>query len=144
VIHLGEIDGNNWREPLAVREDQMRFVSPPFRLLARAYAYRNARSRALMIYADETPVWMLLYYDCDDANAFAFSQLFIDRRYQGQGYGREAAKEAIVLMKRDGKYNRIVTCYVEGNDAAKDLYLKLGFKHTGEKDGDEFVMSLEW
>lgn len=97
-----------------------------------------------MIYADEIPVGMLLYYDCDDVNAFVFSQLFIDKRYQGHRYGHEAAKEAITLMKRDGKYNRIVTCYIKGNDTAKELYLKLGFKHTGEKDGDELVMSLEW
>ena len=34
----------------------------------------------------------------------------------------------------------VVLCYIEGNEAAKQLYLKLGFYHTGEAEEDEIVM----
>ena len=43
-------------------------------------------------------------------------------------------------MQKDGVYNRVVLCYIEGNEAAKQLYLKLGFDHTGETDGNEIIM----
>lgn len=50
MIDLREVDETNWRLPLQVASDQKKFVSELFRLLARAYAYRNSRSRALVIY----------------------------------------------------------------------------------------------
>ena len=34
----------------------------------------------------------------------------------------------------------VVLCYIEGDEAVKQLYLKLGFYHTGEAEEDEIVM----
>ena len=31
-------------------------------------------------------------------------------------------------------------CYVDGDESAKRLYEKLGFRHTGEVEEDEIVM----
>lgn len=108
-------------------------------MLARAYSYRNYRSRAFIIREDETPVGMGLYYDCPDMNAYDFSQLFIDERYQGRGYGKAVVKLALDDMKQDGKYNKVVLCYIEGNDAAKNLYEQFGFVET-DRDGNEIAM----
>ena len=38
------------------------------------------------------------------------------------------------------KYGRVVLCYIEGDDPARKLYEKLGFRHTGEADGNEIIM----
>ena len=84
-----------------------------------------------MIYSEEIPVGMALYYDLDELQ---------DERYQGKGYGFEAAGQILDLMKADGKFSKAVLCYVEGNTAARKLYQKLGFYHTGESDGDEIIM----
>ena len=70
-----------WRCGLRVREDQHCFTADSAGLLARAYAYRAQRSEALVIYADNTPVGMALYYDLDELHAYNLSQLFIDARY---------------------------------------------------------------
>lgn len=43
-------------------------------------------------------------------------------------------------MKADGKYDRVVLCYINGDEAAKNLYEKLGFNHTGQVDDDEIIM----
>lgn len=43
-------------------------------------------------------------------------------------------------MKADGKYDRVVLCYINGDEAAKNLYEKLGFHHTGQADEDEIIM----
>ena len=140
MIRLKMVDSENWRLGLKVSESQKCFVSDDMRLLARAYAYRESRSNAYVIYNDDIPVGMALYYDCDELNAYDFSQIFIDERYQGQGFGAEAAQQILNIMKSDGKYNKVVLCYIDGNKAAKNMYEKLGFYLTGERDGDEIVM----
>ena len=62
MIRLEPIGPDNWREELAVGEDQRRFVSDPNRLLARAYAYRDLGGEARLILDGGTPVGMLLWY----------------------------------------------------------------------------------
>ncbi|SHJ58443.1 diamine N-acetyltransferase [Hathewaya proteolytica DSM 3090] len=56
MIRLEEITPDNWREELKVAQSQKDFVSNDMSLLARAYAYRNDRSRALFIYNDDLPI----------------------------------------------------------------------------------------
>ena len=140
MIRLETVTPNNWRLGLKVSEKQKGFVSDDMKLLARAYAYRGNRSKAFIIYNDNIPVGMALYYDCEEINAFDFSQLFIDERYQGKGLGTEAAGQIIEMMKNDGKYDKVVLCYIDGNEAAKNMYTKLGFYPNGESDGNEIVM----
>ena len=140
MIHLETITPDNWRLGLSVREDQCDYISTSSGILARAYAYRNDRSQAFVIYDDVVPVGMALYYDFDDWKAYDFSQFFIDHRYQRRGYGLKAAGMILEKMKADGKYDRVVLCYIEGNEAARKLYEKLGFHHAGQADEDEIVM----
>lgn len=140
MIRLRMVDPENWRLGLKVSESQKCFVSDDMRLLARAYAYRESRSNAYVIYDGDVPVGMALYYDCDERNAFDFNQIFIDERYQGKGFGTEAAQQILKIMKADGKYDKVILCYIEGNKAAKNMYEKLGFYLTGERDEDEMIM----
>ena len=140
MIHLETITPDNWRPGLSVREDQRNYVSDSSGILARAYAYRNDRSQAFIIYDDDVPVGMAMYHDLDEWNAYDFSQFFIDHRYQRKGYGRKVAELILEKMKADRKYDRVVLCYINGDDAAKKLYEKLGFHHTGQVDEDEIVM----
>lgn len=141
MLKLIDIDPGNWRSGLQVAEQQKRYVADRTVMLARAYAYRRQRSRAFIIYADETPVGMGLYYDLPDMECYEFSQLFIDVRYQGRGYGKEAVKMVLDAMKADGKYSKVSLCYIEGNEAARKLYESFGFAET-ERDEDEIVMEL--
>ncbi|MBR1422609.1 MAG: GNAT family N-acetyltransferase [Ruminococcus sp.] len=140
MIHLEEVTPENWRYGLCVSEEQKDLVSNSDRILARAWAYREHHSHAFVIYDDNTPVGMVLYYDCEDLNAYDLSQLFIDHRYQGKGFGREASKLVLQMMKSDNRYDRVVLCYIDGNEPAKQLYESLGFHLTGESDGDEIIM----
>ena len=121
MIHLKEMTPENWRIPLRVSPQQEKHVANSMTLLARAYAYRHQRSVAYVVYEDELPVGMALYYDCPALNAYDFSQLFIDERYQGKGYGKEAAQLIIDRMKQERRFEKIVLCYVEGNEGARIL-----------------------
>ena len=142
MIHLIDIDPGNWRLKLEVAESQKHYVANSAVMLARAYAYRNQRSRAFVIYDDETPVGMGLYYDLPDLECYDLSQIFIDERYQGRGYGRAATKLILDAMKQDGKFSKVDLCYIEGNDAAKTLYESFGFVEI-DRDEDEIIMELQ-
>ena len=143
MVRLAPIGPDNWREPLEVREDQRRFVSEPNRLLARAYAYRDLGGQARLILEEDTPVGMLLYHDWPEAGQYVFSQLLIDRRYQRRGFGLAAARLALDEMRADGRYSKVCLCYIEGDEPARLLYEKLGFRRTGEADVDEIAMVLD-
>lgn len=140
MVRLEEIDPGNWRPGLKVSEAQKPYVSDGAGLLARAYAYRKSRSNALVIYDDEIPVGMALYYDLDEMEAYDFSQFFIDERYQRKGFGFEAACQVLERMERDGRFDKVYLCCIDGNEAAKRMYEKLGFCLNGDRDGDEVVM----
>lgn len=142
MVHLIPIGPNNWREPLEAREEQRRFVSDPSRILARAYAYRELGSQARLIMTGETAVGMLLCHDWPETGQYVFSELLIDRRYQRRGFGLQAARLALEEMRKDGRCGRVCLCYVEGDEPARQLYEKLGFRLTGEADGDELLMEL--
>ena len=141
MIHLVDIDPGNWRLKLQVSESQKTYVANSAVMLARAYAYRDQRSRAFVICNDETPVGMGLYYDLPDLECYDLSQIFIDERYQGKGYGKAATKAVLEAMKLDGKYSKVDLCYIEGNDAAKKLYESFGFVEI-DRDEDEIIMEL--
>lgn len=141
MIHLVDVDGGNWRTPLRVSKEQERYVANNATILARAYAYRNSRSRAFFIYEDEGPVGMGLYYDDESLDAYIFSELFIDERFQGKGFGKEATKLILDNMKKDGKYGKVILCYIEGNEAARELYKSYGFAEV-DRDEDEIIMEL--
>ena len=43
-------------------------------------------------------------------------------------------------MKEDGKFDKVELCYIEGDEAAKSLYEKLGFYPNGRSWDDEIGM----
>ena len=140
MIRLETVNPDNWRLRLKVSDAQKSFVADSATMLARAYAYRESRSKAYVIYNDTLPVGMALYYDCAELNAYDLSQLFIDERYQGNGFGIEATKQILDKMKSDSKYDKVMLCYIDGNEVAKNMYEKLGFTLTGDRDEDEIIM----
>ncbi len=142
MIHLETITPDNWRLGLQVRDDQRNYVSDNTGILARSYAYRGSRSHAFVIYNDELPIGMAMFYDLDEEREYNLSQFFIDQRYQGNGFGYEAASMILQMMKDDGKYDKVVLCYIDGDYAALKLYEKLGFRLTGEAYEDEIIMEL--
>ncbi len=143
MIQLIDVDPGNWRLVLEVAQEQKSYVASSAVLLARAYAYREQRSRAFVIYHDETPVGMSLYYDLPEIESYDFSQLFIDKRYQCCGYGKAAVEQVLDILRQDGRYDKVILCYKEGNDVARRLYEGFGFVES-DRDEDEIIMELNF
>ncbi len=142
MIHLVDVDGDNWITDLRVSDSQREYVLDSKGILARAYAYRNEGSRAFFICDDDIPVGMGLYCDYPELESYELNQFFIDERYQGRGYGKAAVKLILEEMKQAGKYHKAVLWYIEGNDAAKMLYERLGFIENGSIQ-DEIGMAID-
>ncbi len=132
-------DRNSAVLKLDVDESQKAYVASVAVILGRAYVFRSLRPRAFFICNDDTPIGMALYYDCPEQESYDFSQLFIDKRYQGQGYGKAAVKLILDEMKQDGTYSKVTICYVEGNDASRKLFEQFGFVEISH-EWDEIFM----
>ena len=46
-------------------------------------------------------------------------------------------------VQAHSKATELITSYIEGDEGPKEFYLKLGFKHTGEREGEEIVVAYE-
>lgn len=84
---------------------------------------------------------MGLYYDLPEMDCYDFSQIFIDEYYQSRGYGKAATKLVLETRKHDGKYSKVDLCYIEGNNAAKNLYEQYGFVEI-DRDENEIIVEL--
>ena len=104
-------------------------------------------ARPFAIYADGTMVGFTMfafdeaYEDPDDR--YWLWRFMIDERLQGKGYGKAALQEVIRYFKEHGA-NNIRLSTKETNEAALAMYRKAGFCDTGEMNGDEIVLKLEF
>jgi diamine N-acetyltransferase len=151
-LSLREVTQENWREALSltVKPEQHHFVvgmDAPIVLVALAKAY--IRPNGLMwnpyvFYEGTTMVgFAALAYEQASVDNYFLRHFFIDHRYQGRGYGKEALNLFIQHLKE--KYSRCqilrLTVHPE-NLPAQKLYEHAGFQFTGEQSDGEPVYML--
>lgn len=142
MIKLVELTMANFDEcvNLQVEDSQKGFVASNSYSLAEAFADKVSEPRA--IYADDTMVGFIMY-DYDPSRETGFiSRLMIDKRYQKNGYAREAMQKVISNLKniQDCKY--IQLGYNAKNDRAAGFYEKLGFIKTGEINNGDIICKI--
>ena len=64
----------------------------------------------------------------------------IDADLQHKGYGRLATLEALNDIKKAKKYDIVHLDYVPSITIARDLFVSIGFRESGEMDDDEVIM----
>lgn len=146
-VHFSIITPDNWRifNALKVREDQESFVASNLTILARAFAFRDYNSRVYAVHYGDLPIGLLMQRDYkeDDKVFCVLDQFMIAEQYQGKGFGKTAMKLWLSMIKAEEKYDSIILCYKDGDEIARNLYLHMGFYHTGEADEDEIVMEYD-
>ena len=70
-------------------------------------------------------------------------QFMIAEQYQGNGFGKAAVNLWLSMIKDENKYAAVILCYKEKDTIARNLYLEIGFYHTGEIDEDEIIMKYD-
>lgn len=142
MVTIRDVDDKNWRVELKVAPSQAHHVAGDVVIMARAYAYRNFRSRAFLVCDDENPIGMGLYYDNPECGCYDISQFFIDERYQHRGYGKKAMELVLDTLKQERKYTRIELGCMEDNPVGRKFYGQLGFREIECYYG-EITMRLE-
>ena len=144
---------------LDIFESQYPFVADNVESLADAYVAitsDEAWAYPFAIYDDDMLVsFLMLGYneaalEGPDApaslrNNYSLWHLMIDKRYQKQGFGREAVRLALEFVRTwpHGKAEACVTSYNPENAVARKLYASFGFVENGEMDDDEIVAVLK-
>ena len=148
MIELRPLDASNMEacRNLKVSEKQADFIASNDKSITDAAA--NAKvARPFAIYADRVVVGFTMfafepdYEDPDDR--YWLWRFMIDEKLQGKGYGI-AALNVIIQYFKDHRANNIRLSTKETNTKALSLYHKVGFHDTGEMNGDEIVLQLDF
>jgi diamine N-acetyltransferase len=142
-VSLREITPQNFEEiiSLKVSESQKNFVASNLYSLAEACVFHN--HRPLAIYAGETLAGFLMYTYVEERAQHWIFRLMIAETHQRRGYGREAMRLLIERMRAIPGCRQIYISYEPENNGARALYTSLGFRITGEYEGEEEVARLD-
>ena len=144
TVSLREITRDNWREcaRMRVAPTQVHFIAS--NLYSLAQSKFEPECVPLAVYNDEQLVGFVMYKpeDYGLAKIWFIERVMIGEGHQGKGYGRAAMEALLNRLKAEKGYVAILISFVPGNEAAQKLYSALGFKDTGETEGEELVYRL--
>lgn len=126
---------------LEVAPSQNGFVAPNARTIAEHAYATEAWLQA--IYADESPVGLVLLSERRSVPRFYLWRFMVDQHHQGQGFGSAAMRLVFDRVRSFPEGDEIYLTYVPGEDGPRDFYAKLGFEETGVVHGDEHEMRLQ-
>ena len=123
-------------------EDQTEFVNPAGFSIGRAYLFREDNLPCIVYNDRKEPIGFInfgIWLGEGDAYSWSF---YIDKDYQGKGYGRSTAQMAIHMLKAANPAKPIKLSTERNNEKAQRLYRSLGFRLLPELDGDDLVFEL--
>lgn len=150
AVELREITSDNIAEVrgVAITAAQEHFVTTVEDSLAEADAHPEGNPWFRAIYEGETPVgflmlsWNVTPRPPEINGPWFLWKLIIDHRHQGRGFGRDAVRQVVELIRREGA-EELLTSHVPGEDGPVGFYAKLGFEPTGALDPEgEIVLRL--
>ena len=132
---------------LRVAPAQEQFVSGVNESLVEAADEPGGRAVFWALYDDETPVGFVMISD-DVGGPGYFPQylwkLFIDQRYQGQGYGTATLDLIAEYFRRRPEVKVMRTSAGQGKGSPIGFYERYGFERTGDIVFDnEVLLQLE-
>lgn len=144
MIRLERVNEQNYQKLFALElaDNQKEFVSSNMKSLAQAWVYYDRARPYAIINGNDVVGFIMFDYKPDEKKAEVW-RFMIGKEFQGKGYGTEALSAAVRFIASEKLFTTLQINYVEGNLPAKHLYEKLGFRETGEMEGNETVMKLD-
>lgn len=145
TITLKAITQDNWEAiaRLSVSEQQREFIYDNVYSIAEASFNDAAIPRA--IYSGKKPIGFVMYdrLEREDGSAeYDIYRFMIDEKYQGKGYGRSALTKIIEEIKSLPDAARITICFSPTNEAAKELYVSVGFEEVGTDEYGQVIAEI--
>lgn len=123
-------------------DSQKELVNPAWFSIGRAYLFREDNYPCIICNEQMTPIGFInLCKWLGEGDAYSWSY-YIDKSYQGKGYGKSAAEASVRLLKAADPDKPIKLATEKGNEKAQRLYRSLGFRQLPERDGDDLVFGL--
>lgn len=136
MITLKEVSKQNWLDiiRLSSAEDQRnkvfeKTIASNCLSLAQASMEENWTVKA--IYQKDTPIGFTMYGYSEELSGYEICRIMIDYKFQGNGYGRQSLLLVLKEMVNQFNCDEIFITFVPENEIAKQLYLSVGFKDTG-------------
>jgi len=120
---------------------QRKMVAPNAVSIAQAHFSKVAWFRA--VYADEQPVGFIMLYDDPEKAEYFLWRFMIAGPYQHMGFGKQAMELLFEYVRSRPDAGQLGVSCGEGEASPEEFYRKLGFRRTGEKEGDEIILRLE-
>lgn len=144
MILFKEITKENFWDciELTVAEDQVDFVTSNAVSIAQSKV--QPECIPLVVYDNDTMVGFIMYCIDEDDGEYWIYRMMIDKNHQSKGYGKEALKKLLEIIKKDKSHNKIyLGVHKEGIYAVK-LYKSFGFEFDGQVFGSEQIMRLDY
>lgn len=126
----------------ALTREQQEYVNPAGFSIGRAYLHPENNCPCVILNAQGQRVGFLLlcrWLGAGDGHSWSY---YVDYRQQGKGYGKNAAKLAVKLLKTVDPAMPIKLATEAENWKAQKLYRSLGFAKLDEMDGEDLVFGL--
>ncbi|NRG31504.1 GNAT family N-acetyltransferase [Niallia circulans] len=143
-IKIKEVNSTNYNDiiSLSLKDSQKTYIEPPLQCLQDAKDCRYYKPVGL--YVDDILIGFAMYgYFPNEENGGRvwLDRYLIDRKYQGQGYGKILLNTLIEHLGVLYNCKEVYLSIYEDNVAAINLYKLFGFHFNGEKDlNGELVM----
>ena len=137
MVSLRPINESNREavEALEVAPDQQQFVSNAADSIREAAKEPDGRALYWAIYADGTPVGFVMISDevgSPDYIPHYLWKLFIDERYQRQGFGTATLDLIVEYFRGRPGVEVLSTSAAQGDGSPLGFYERYGFEQTGE------------
>jgi len=144
-VELRDVTAENRQAVIDLELDpaQQDLVASNAESLKDARSDRGARPR--VVYAGERVVGFLMYDPGrlgDDPREALIYRFMIDRRHQGEGYGRAAINKALDEIRGLGGVRKMFISYMPDNPVAKPFYASFGFVEVGTDEDGEMIAEL--
>jgi diamine N-acetyltransferase len=142
VISLRPVNQDNWRAVanLGVAENQRQFVAEPSYYLA--LCCYGGDWQPLAIYLDDHVIGFMMWATDPADGSCWLGGILVDNDMQRRGFGTQAVLTAIAMLEREYGYQDFALSYQPSNLVAQNLYRRLGFVETNEREGAEVVARL--
>ncbi|WP_066496502.1 GNAT family N-acetyltransferase [Abyssisolibacter fermentans] len=133
-------ESNYWA---CIEMPELDYVASNVVSLAQAYVYEDWYP--FCIYNDDTLVGFTLYaIDHEDKDEYWMVRLYIAKEHQNKGYGKEAVKKLIKLVKDKYNCKKFHTSTEPENKRGLHVYESIGFKRTGRIEDEEEILVYEF
>ena len=121
-----------------------KFVASNAYSLAQAWLYRDAGDvYPFAVHDGEEPVGFMMLDEDLEERCLILWRIMFPVEHQNKGYGTQAVRLLIRMAEASGKYDFMLLNCAPGNEIAKHVYEKLGFRPTGVISHGEIEYRLE-